>query len=76
MSEPVIEDGDLSWDVDDQGNDGAILQVDGSDVVSISDVTMDGRSHVIVWASSHPDSTIAWEGWINVRERQNTEEGS
>lgn len=64
-----IEGGDLDWATDEDGNNGVQLQVDGNDVVSITDVMDDGKAHIIVWASSHPDSTIAWEGFVNVRER-------
>lgn len=67
-----IEEGALSWGIDG-GDDDVQLQVDGNDVVSISDVRTDGKAHIIVWASSHPDSTIAWEGYVNVRERQDDE---
>jgi hypothetical protein len=68
-----IEDGELRWDVDMDG-DSAQLQVDGHDIVSISDVRTDGKAHIIVWATSHPDSTIVWEGYVNVRERQGEED--
>lgn len=69
-----IESGDLDWRTDEDGNNGVQLQVDGNDVVSITDVMTDGKAHIIVWASSHPDSVIAWEGTINVRERQADED--
>lgn len=69
-----IEEGDLSWGTDG-GDDDVQLQVDGNDVVSISDVRTDGTAHIIVWASSHPDSVIAWEGYVNVRERAADEDG-
>lgn len=66
----MIETGDLDWGIDHGSNNEATLQVDGNDVVSISDVMTDGSAHVVVWKTSHPDSTVAWEGSINVRERQ------
>lgn len=68
-----IEDGALDWGVDTDG-DSAQLQVDGNDVVSISHISTNGKAHIIVWATSHPDSTIAWEGYVNVRERQGEED--
>jgi hypothetical protein len=66
----MIAGGDLDWSADEDGDNGVQLQVDGNDIVSITDVMTDGKAHVVVWASSHPDSAIAWEGFVNVRERQ------
>lgn len=64
----VVEQGVLEFTVEaDRGS--AQLQVDGNDIVSITGVQDDGYAHITVYASSHPDSPMAWSGTINVRER-------
>lgn len=71
--QPVIAEGPLDWTVDDEGAE-VHLQVDGHDVVTLGDIGEDGTARVWVWASSHPDSVTAWEGVVNVRERQAEQE--
>lgn len=66
----MIAEGYLDWSIDHGLNNDATLQVDGNDMVAISDVMEDGSAHVVVWKTSHPDSTVAWEGFVNVRERK------
>lgn len=47
-----------------------VLQVDGNDLAQISGINPEtGTAHMIVWATTHPDSTIAWQGPVNVLER-------
>lgn len=67
----VLEEGELEWTLDlESSKHDCVLQVDGHDVFSVRDVGEDGSAHVTVWATSHPDSVVLFEGTVNVRERR------
>ena len=46
------------------------FQVDGQDLVHISEIDSDGNAFVIVFESSHPDAEVLFTGRINVAERK------
>jgi len=46
------------------------FQVDGQDLVHVSEIDGDGNAIVIVYESSHPDAEVLFTGRINVAERK------
>jgi flagellar basal body rod protein FlgC len=46
------------------------FQVDGQDLVHISEIDSDGNAFVIVFESSHPDAEVLYTGRINVSARK------
>jgi hypothetical protein len=70
-----IHIGQLEVQVDRPRHDDWYLQVDGNDIISITDVMDDGTAIVTVHSSTHPNATTAWQGTVNVAAHLDDEKG-
>lgn len=54
----------------DYSDDNVCFQVDGNDIVHIErEPGTDGMAHIVVFASSHPEAEVLFEGRLNVTAR-------
>lgn len=68
MTQDWLDNADVQ--VENQGKR-FYLQIDGNDIVSITDIDREaGTALVTVHKSTHPDADTAWQGWVNIKERQ------
>lgn len=66
MSEDPFVAQPFTTDVDWYDHDSMALQVDGNDLVQISDIAPDGTATVTVFASTVEDSPVLFTGTVNV----------
>lgn len=70
-----LEAGELDFDAEPYDG-GIAFQVDGCDLVHITDVDEEtGWGHITVFTSSDSNAAVLFSGPINVRERRNQPEG-
>jgi hypothetical protein len=68
---------DLEAAIDWMKYTGFAVQIEGHDIVHITDIDQDtGAATIRVFTSTHPDAAVLFEGVINVRERGTPEPAS
>jgi hypothetical protein len=49
------------------------FQIDGNDLIQITDIHTDGTAHVRVFTSTDPDASVLFEGTVNVTAHRRAE---
>lgn len=68
-----MQQGDLDFQLSyEKGT--TYLGVDAHDLIVIESAGEDGMANVRVWDSTGPEAEIAWEGRVQIREREEEED--